>query len=384
MIADDFTGALDSGVSLACAGLNTVVSLGDKVSFDADDVQALVINADCRHDEPEMALEKMKAILKQWSGGFEVCYMKTDSALRGNISSAFLAASEVTGRRILFIPAFPDAGRVTRGGKQYIDGVLLEESSFRLDPLNPMRTSRADEIAKGNTRLEIRICEPDDDLPGDGDVVIFNCEDNRDLEILRDKLKGSATRCVLAGCAGFAAQIPAMLDRKTEHIQQMFCAGPMLIFSGSANQATFDQLETAKRAGVPVLVMRTENDLSEVKETAIEYLRGGKSVILTTAVCREDVSTSVMSSEQISALFTRLSEQIFKRYIPEKFCIIGGDTCMAVLNHFGVERVRALCEIERGVPVSEFDYRGKQIKLVTKSGGLGSEQAILNMIRFFR
>ena len=53
MIADDFTGALDAGVQFAKKGFSTKVLVYSKdMSFQAEDADVLVVDAETRHKKP--------------------------------------------------------------------------------------------------------------------------------------------------------------------------------------------------------------------------------------------------------------------------------------------------------------------------------------------
>ena len=55
ILADDFTGALDTGVQFAARGIPTRVIVGDKVDFASPDAQVLVVDTETRHLPPEQA-----------------------------------------------------------------------------------------------------------------------------------------------------------------------------------------------------------------------------------------------------------------------------------------------------------------------------------------
>ena len=63
--------------------------------------------------------------------------------LRGHVREELSAAFRASRRQLLVVaPAFPDAGRLTLGGNQYVHGKLVAASSYGQDPVHPARTSR--------------------------------------------------------------------------------------------------------------------------------------------------------------------------------------------------------------------------------------------------
>ena len=99
IIADDFTGALDSGVHFAEKGIRTrvIVSMENDRSWEecllSGETTVLVVDAETRHASPEQAGRKVSAIVSDGrKAGIPYIYKKTDSALRGNIGSELEAA----------------------------------------------------------------------------------------------------------------------------------------------------------------------------------------------------------------------------------------------------------------------------------------------------
>ena len=86
VIADDFTGALDTGVQFAASGAETRVVTNIEYDFSRTgrEVQVLVLVAETRHVKWEEAYRMVYGIAKRaCESGIPYLYKKTDSALRG-------------------------------------------------------------------------------------------------------------------------------------------------------------------------------------------------------------------------------------------------------------------------------------------------------------
>ena len=144
IIADDFTGALDTGVQFAAYGAATRVMVKDQVDFASCDAQVLVVDTETRHLPPEKAYQIVEELTRAaCRAGIRYIYKKTDSALRGNIGAELAAVLQASNNRQLpFLPAFPQNGRTTRDGIHYVDGVPVTESPFGVDPFEPVRHGR--------------------------------------------------------------------------------------------------------------------------------------------------------------------------------------------------------------------------------------------------
>ena len=137
IIADDFTGAMDTGVQLAEMGISTIVVTEENLQNCIQDGSVTVISIDTesRFDPPETAAAKVKKAVETVKGlGVEYIYKKVDSAMRGNIGKELEAVYESTRISFLpFIPAYPANNRTTVKGKQYVDGVPVNQSKLGKD-----------------------------------------------------------------------------------------------------------------------------------------------------------------------------------------------------------------------------------------------------------
>ena len=143
IIADDFTGALDTGVQFAARGANTRVVTDLAYDFSQADAEGLVMVAETRHLTPRKAYDIVyHAARNARKAGIPYIYKKTDSALRGNIGSELTAVMDAAeADTIAFLPAFPKMGRVTQAGVHYVDCVPVAESVFGKDPFEPVKAS---------------------------------------------------------------------------------------------------------------------------------------------------------------------------------------------------------------------------------------------------
>ena len=100
VIADDFTGALDTGVQFASYGAATKVVVGTGLqALEADaQTQVLVVDAETRHLPAAQAYDTVYRLVR-WAKEKKIgcIYKKTDSALRGNIGAELSAALAADG-----------------------------------------------------------------------------------------------------------------------------------------------------------------------------------------------------------------------------------------------------------------------------------------------
>ena len=116
IIADDFTGALDTGIQFKKQGICTQVFTKKQISDDEikPDTQVLVIDSETRPLSKDEAYSEVKSIA-EWalSAGIEIIFKKTDSALRGNIGAELSALADAAKNgTVFFLPGYCKARSV--------------------------------------------------------------------------------------------------------------------------------------------------------------------------------------------------------------------------------------------------------------------------------
>ena len=104
VIADDFTGGLDTGVQFARQGIATRIMVNPDGVGDwwETDSQVLVAVTESRHLSPEDAYAVVfRFVSEAKRAGISHVYKKTDSALRGNIGAELSAALAASGVNML-------------------------------------------------------------------------------------------------------------------------------------------------------------------------------------------------------------------------------------------------------------------------------------------
>jgi len=109
VIADDLTGANDTGAQFAKIGLRTLVVLESTQEQSLRDHDVVVITTDSRALPAQDAYRKV-ANAAEWvrQRQYDAVYKKIDSTLRGNLGSEIEAIMDVLGCKLAIVaPAFP-------------------------------------------------------------------------------------------------------------------------------------------------------------------------------------------------------------------------------------------------------------------------------------
>lgn len=407
IFADDFTGALDTGVQLSLRNISTTVvtSVKNSHNYYTEGCEVLAFNMETRHLEEKNAYNSMKSVLEKYATPGHFVYIKTDSALRGNIGAAIQAALDTIGGPLAFVPALPALGRTTKNATCYVNGELLEKSVFRKDPRTPSTKSYIPDIINTPGAHFSTTLVPYERLGQFGqilkeepaDVYLFDCETTAQLESIGQVLASHHMYGLTAGCAGFASTFEQHIPFSMGSCQRPAASGPILYVSGSANQVTLDQLAYSRQQGYPVFSLAqqiyhcysTSEDLDIAKwslfHDALKHLRQGHSVVLATAASKEELREINDPSfhETVAMLTSSLVQLLLDMSSVSTLCVFGGDMVASILKQLGCDKVCAHGEIRTGVPLCSFSRQGKTHCLVTKSGGFGDTDIIPAIEHYF-
>ncbi|MFR6281817.1 MAG: four-carbon acid sugar kinase family protein [Lacrimispora saccharolytica] len=401
VIADDFTGALDTGVQFAASGAETRVVTNIEYDFSRTgrEVQVLVLVSETRHVKWEEAYRMVYGIAKRaCESGIPYLYKKTDSALRGNIGSELKAVLDAAGKHTLhFLPAFPRMNRVTRNGIHYIDGSPVHESVFGKDPFEPVTCSYIPDMMRGE--VPVTVVESMDGWERQNGVMVYDASTDEELMSIGSFLKEKGELGLTAGCAGFAAVLPQLLGLSGKRRERISLDKKLLVACGSVNPITVRQLDYAERAGMKRIRLTPEQKLEkdyleseegnraleEWTKTALEE----ECCIFDTndlpgcrAACEYAGSHGLSLDElrvRIADTLGRVVEHLVRAGVKSTMLLTGGDTLMGFMRHIGCDEIVPACEMAPGTVLSQVDIDGRTYSIISKSGGFGEEKLIAEL-----
>ena len=388
VIADDFTGALDTGVQFASYGAATKVVVGTGLqALEADaQTQVLVVDAETRHLPAAQAYATVYRLVR-WAKEKKIgcIYKKTDSALRGNIGAELSAALAADGGdRLHFVPAFPNLDRVTRGGVHYIGGVPVAQSVFGKDPFEPVTHSRVEDILHEQTDTLCAYIPGGGSAEGKAGVLVYEAQTNRDMAQIADQLAARSETGLLAGCAGFASVLPRLLQLSCRDTAPLPLCGRLLAVCGSINPVSLEQCAQAEAQGAPRFSLTPEQKLSrdwaagaqagEMLGAVLRACSQEPVVVLDTGGAVENAGADKTADRiQIANTLGALLKRLLDDGLESTVLIMGGDCLLGLMRQLDVTEIMPLCEVAPGVVLSQFTYGGRQWNLVSKSGGFGAK-----------
>jgi uncharacterized protein YgbK (DUF1537 family) len=394
LIADDLTGALDAAVQFSRAGVPAFAAMRDvKAALDAD-AAAVAADIESRHLPPAEAADRVtRCVESAMSAGVRRFYKKTDSTLRGNVGAELAALLHAAGcQELHFVPALPDAGRITRGGVQYVDGQPLNRSRYSGDIANPVNGASVSAIIASQTDIAVarvpRGADPAAILAKAGRpvILVFDAETNNDLDVIAEQLAALGPPRLLAGCAGFASVVPRLLGMGTGAPlappavppPAPALRPPLLVVCGSMNEVSRSQVRQAQALGIPCWDAE-EGDADAADSAGAAPAHGnpaGADPARTLADALRKNGAAVVTTGRSLGASCAMVRRVIQQIPVGTLAVFGGDTAIGVMDALGVRGVWPLGEICPGVVVSRPESASSDIApaglhLVTKAGGFG-------------
>jgi len=199
VIADDLTGAGDTGVQFAKVGLVTRVLFGEWGAQDVKDSDILVLNTDSRFLKPKDAAEVVTSVTQALRNvGVVPFFKKVDSTLRGPIGAEIDALMDAQGLSYAVVcPAFPANGRSLVGGYLLVDGQPVSRGAAGKDPVTPVTMSHVPTLISQQSTKPVYSCTMDDLSPeglklilskakAHGAIVVCDAVSNADLDLIAE------------------------------------------------------------------------------------------------------------------------------------------------------------------------------------------------------
>ena len=431
IIADDLTGANDSGVQLARCGLHTFVFMNPTGTI-IRECDAAVMDTDSRSLPAAEAYRLAKAAAeqaKQW--GARVVYKKIDSTMRGNIGSELEAMVDIFRPDfVVMTPAFPRNGRTVRDGHLFVHGIPVHETEMARDPKTPVLQSgipdliaqqsrrktavvTKDQLAEGLPSLMSRM---DEWLQQQVAYLVLDAESEDELAHAARLFSQCGRNLVWCGSAGLAFHLVEAMGWMTSSRDQTTAETmadwetdrPVLTVVGSVSPRSRKQLDIllgdGRVTGIKLhsaSVIRggdvKQAEQKRVMEAAKEALAKRLDPVLYSSGEPEDVREAKEIGASLglddSTVSNRIAEalgEVAARIVlsanPGGLVMTGGDTAKQVCRFVGAIYMRLHDEIETGVPLGwlAMGANGDTIPAVTKAGSFGTDEVLLRALRLLR
>ncbi|KPJ88206.1 MAG: hypothetical protein AMS17_06285 [Spirochaetes bacterium DG_61] len=419
VIADDLTGAGDTGVQFVKRGYRTIVSIMPEsvLSMASIDTDVYVVDTETRDEESTAAQVKLQKMLKVLNiDKTEIVYKKVDSTLRGPIGVEIEEIMKHLGRDIcVFTPTFSSYGRITIGGYLVVDGEVLGHSKYYNGKMEPGDASYIPLLLSHQTNIPIARIDLKDVAKGvdvisrnliklfekGNKIIIIDATNEKHLhDIVEASLRFTGS-VLYAGSAGLAQHICQGTEfRVIRTLKVAASINPYLIIYASRHPIIQQQIDYLReRVECHELIIDVSKILSDrdgmlalYTEDCLNALESRLHVIIHThhdrtegerifekAIVKHKTELRMLEL-QIRQFIGELVSRILSVIKIENIILSGGDTALGVCNALGIQRLQIIDELLPGIPVSLADYNGNPLQLVTKAGGFGEIDTLFELI----
>jgi uncharacterized protein YgbK (DUF1537 family) len=354
IVADDLTGAADTGALFAGAGAVPVTVW----PASAPSARVRAIDTESRSLEAGEAARRVRAATGRLKG---TMFKKIDSTLRGRVGPEIDALMRAGGQTsALVCPALPAERRVVVDRVLTVGAVPVAETPMAADPDFPAASGSSSVVDLLRPQLDRPLAWISlDKVRGartalseqlgrlSGTVVVADAETDEDLDALADAALAQPRAPLMVGAAGLAHSLARRLDLLAPHVE-VPAGERWLIVAGSLHPATRRQIELAREAGLTVLA---------TPDTPVDRAAAVAELV-------------ALARERLEA----------ERY--DVVLVTGGETAVALYRALGAERLDLDGAPRPGLAIGRLRLPGRAaLPLVTKAGGFGPPELFVSLAR---
>ncbi len=369
LIADDLTGACDTGVHFARCGLTCHVDLSFASPRISGGPEVLAFSTNSRSDRPEQFQRKIEPLASGCSSLKSALILKNiDSTLRGNVGveiATVLRAFRCDAAMIA--PAFPAMRRHVRKGNLH-----WSDYSGR-GQINIAQALMEQGIASGKiAHMSPAVEEFEKDFTAHIDAgkqfFVLDCDSQNDLHFWAATAGAVSRRILWVGSAGLGIALAEHIAKSgVRRFVSQRIGAPLIFVVGSTHPASLRQKSALLAAGNAVEVKPSARAVA----TARRALREKRHLVVSVG---PDASKSALR-EFLNGLDGLDTAALF---------FTGGDTGAWVCNAIGARAIDLRDEILPGFPWGFLRggvFHG--LPVASKAGSFGGEDALLCCADFF-
>lgn len=411
LIADDLTGACDSGVQFTQKGMNAAVFF-EVSNLNGVQADVMIFDTDSRALSQEEAYKEVERVaVNLEKEAFSFIYKKIDSTLRGNIGSEIDVLMDKFSFDIAIIaPALPELNRVTKNGIHYLNGEPIEKTEIAKDPKTPVTDSNIVRLLSNQSKRESILFQKDwlnqdrqailkktQDLIEDHKTLfVFDAECKQDLDQIVTNFQEQPFRILWVGSSGLAECLVPVnrVQNPSEPINDDNQTLPVLIVSGSRSSLARRQVKTLTDLLPVKLVSLIPEKLLEEKTRELEidrcqkeieaYLKNKYDVVLNVEMVH---NTSIPDYQKLPYFIVEALGKIASKTVDafplQGIVLTGGDTAKSISKELGVTGIELIGEVERGMPLSRM-IGGPGVLTVTKAGAFGSDKSFYHALKLLK
>ena len=423
IIADDLTGANDTGAQFSKKGYNAIVSIleesGNIIIPGEDEIDVLVIDTETREvTDANIVRQRLNKVLEKLNFcAKDIFYKKIDSTLRGCIGAELEEMMNFLKKDICVLtPTFPSHQRITVGGYLIVNGrPLLGLSKYYNGDLKEGDASFIPSLLRQQTNLPIARIDFIDVTKGQevivkklnklyqegNKIIIVDAAEEVHLKDIFDSIVKFEGSVLYAGSAGLANHFPEINNKNRSFPLNMEKnKGPVLIVSGSRNPITKSQITYLKEElklfdlniDIEEIWSNRKTILKHYLTDAITAIKNGQHLVIHTDPIyndKENINNKLMKKYNLSfreleltirKFLGELTAEIVRSSPVRNLILTGGDIALGICSALGIQSLKIIDELLPGIPLSMANSNNINLKVITKAGGFGDKDTLLKLI----
>lgn len=390
IVADDFTGANDTGVQLTKRGMKV------KVVFKYDGFSnstSCVLDTETRNLESKAAYNKTYKMIENIDfSNYNYVVKKVDSTLRGNIAEEIKVIDQkYKSDLIIFMPALPDLNRTTVNCTQYLNHIKITETEIAKDPFKPVIEDNLANILRKAfvnetiSHIDIEKIRSNEFSFDDARIYTVDAESNLDMKNAIYKALKTEKRILWVGSAGIADNLISIENQSKPSIGLVSS-----VSETTRNQVKFAEKNNIKLIKVPIYDVLINKNSEIYEKRCLDNLKEGHDIIIlssasyerseldkTIDVCVNKGINKIDVNAIVQSILGEIVEKVLNSFNTSGMFITGGDTAIGFFDKIQANGVEIIEEIATGIPMMKVTGgKFENLKVITKAGAFGKDDSI--------
>ena len=343
--------------------------------------------------------------LRRTAGIETTVVLRGDSTLRGHVfaeSRVFVEDDAV----LLFVPAFPEGGRTTLGGRHFVDSgegrVPVGETEFAADPVFGFRSSTLPGFVRERAGSDATLATLDDVRGGRlagilsdaraGAIVVADAEATDDIRAVAEAVRRAWRErpVVVRSAAPLAAELADVASMGRFDPATLRTEGAVLVVCGSHTDLARTQLSHLVRCvGAPTEIDTARalaDPVAEGRRAAAAEANRRRPDGIRVVTTERDRSPEHATLAHGAAVMTALTTAA--ELLADDAALVvtkGGITASDVIHgSLGAQRARVRGQVQPGVSVWDVPGRNGDVRCVIVPGNMGSATVLVDVVGWAR
>ncbi len=411
IIADDLTGASDTGVKLIKKGYKgEILIINDYLAIEniSSDNEILIIDTETRELKGKKVDKKIEQIIKNLKlKDDDLIYKKVDSTMRGNIGQELeILLENYNYDFCIFAPALPSNNRKVIDGKLFVNNKPLGESEYYDGDFNYDEASKVKTLIEKETNLKVdniylgvveegkdKIKIEIESLAKEGSrIIIIDANTEKNFQDIISAGKELPNSILYSGSAGLAEYIDNIFTfnnnynsiKPAIHIKNLFLSGSrrslleeqVNYFKNNENVFELkldpEEIINNKEEYMQETLVMLLNSIDQYDNLLVWPDPNYKNIEILNNFINNNHLTFYSFGKKIKGFFGELTQLFYSNYSEINLVITGGDTAAGICKKLNISNLSIVQELLEGIPLSiGYSPEYGNINLVTKAGGFG-------------